>query len=49
MIKWRKVRLAEHVMHMGEMRSARIILVGRLEGKRHFWSYRYRWKGKAVL
>jgi hypothetical protein len=36
MIKWRKVRLAEHVMHMGEMRSARIIFVGRPEGKRHF-------------
>jgi hypothetical protein len=36
MIKWRKVRLVEHVMHMGEMRSVRIILVERCEGKYTF-------------
>jgi hypothetical protein len=33
-IKSRKMRWAGHVAHMGEMRNAYKVLVGKLEGKR---------------
>jgi hypothetical protein len=33
-IKSRKIRWAEHVTRMGEMRNAYIILAGKREGKR---------------
>jgi len=38
------VRLAGHVVRMGEMRNAFKIMVGKPEGRRPFGRPRYRWE-----
>ena len=38
MIKSRRIRLAGHVVHMGERRGAYRILVGKPEGKGTIWT-----------
>jgi hypothetical protein len=44
LIKSRRMRLAEHVTRMGEMRNAYIILVGKLKGKRPLVKPRRKWE-----
>jgi hypothetical protein len=44
MIKSRRVRLAVHVAHMGEMRNTYSILVGKPEGKRPLGRPRRGWE-----
>jgi hypothetical protein len=43
-IKARRMRWAGHVAHMGEVRSAYNILVGRPEGRRPLGRPRHRWE-----
>jgi hypothetical protein len=43
MIMLRRVRLARHVLQMGEKRNAYRMLVGSLEGKRLLGSPRHMW------
>jgi len=38
------MRLARHVAHMGEMRGAYRVLVGKIEGKRPLGRPRRRWE-----
>jgi len=42
--KSRRMRWAGHVAHMGEIRNAYNILVGKPEGKRPLGRPRHRWK-----
>jgi len=42
-IKWRRMRWAGHVAHMGEERGVYRVLVGKLEGKRPLGRPRRRW------
>jgi hypothetical protein len=44
MIKWRRIRWAEHVAHVGEKRCAYIVLVGKSEGRRQCGRLRHRWE-----
>jgi hypothetical protein len=48
-IKSRKIRWAGHVVHMGEMRNAYKILVGKPEGKRPFLRLRHRWEDNIKM
>jgi hypothetical protein len=43
-IKLRKMRWGVHVAHMGEMRNAYSVLVGKPEGKMPLGRPRHRWK-----
>jgi hypothetical protein len=43
-MKSRRIRWAEHVTHMGDMRNAYKILIGKPEGKRLLGRPRRRWK-----
>jgi hypothetical protein len=43
-IKSRRMKWAGHVAHMGEMRNAYRILVGKPEGKRLLGGGRHRWE-----
>jgi hypothetical protein len=48
-IKPRKVRCAERVAHMGEMRNAYKIVAGKLEGKRPLRRPRRRWEDNVRM
>jgi len=43
-IKTRRMRWAGHVTHMGELRNAHKIFVGKLEGRRPYGRPRCRWE-----
>ena len=43
-VKWRRMRLAGHVAHMGEYRGVHRVLVGKPEGKRPLGRPRRRWQ-----
>jgi hypothetical protein len=49
MMRPRRMRWAGHVAHMGEMRNASRILVGRSEGKRPLGTPRCRWEDIRVV
>jgi hypothetical protein len=49
MIKARRMRWAEHVARMGEVRGAYIILVGRPEGRRPLGGPRRRWEDNIKM
>jgi len=42
-IKWRRMRWAGHVAHMGEERGVYRVLVGKAEGRRPLGRHRRRW------
>ena len=44
-IKWRRMRWAGHVAHMGEEREVYRVLVGKQDGKRPLETPRRRWVG----
>ncbi|KAJ4441039.1 hypothetical protein ANN_10888 [Periplaneta americana] len=48
-IKFRRLRWAEHVTHMGEYRNAYSVLVGRPEGKRSLGRSRRRWEDNIKM
>ena len=48
-IKSRRVRWAEHVELMGEMRGVYRVLVGKPEGKKPLWRHRHRWEDNINL
>jgi hypothetical protein len=48
-IKARRMRWAGHVVHMGEVRGAYIILVGRPEGRRPLGRPRRTWKDNIKM
>jgi hypothetical protein len=43
------IRWVEHVVHMGEMRNAYKILVGKPEGKRPVRRLRHRWEDNIKM
>jgi hypothetical protein len=49
MTKSRRMRLAGHVVRMGEKRNAYRILVGKLEGKRALGRPKYRWVNNTKM
>jgi hypothetical protein len=48
-IKSRRMRLAGHVPHMGEIRNAYTILVRKPEGKRSLQRQRHGWKDNIAM
>jgi hypothetical protein len=48
-IKARRMRWAGHVAHMGEVRGAYNILVGRPEGRRPLGRPRHRWEDNIKM
>ena len=48
-IKWRRIRWAGHIAHMGESRGLYTILVGRSEGKRTPRRPRHRWENNVKM
>jgi hypothetical protein len=49
MIKSRRMRRTGHVARMGEMRTAFVILVGKLEGQRPLGRPRRRWEDNIKM
>jgi hypothetical protein len=48
-IKSRRIRWAGHIAHMGEIRNAYKILVGKPEGKRPLRRPRHRWEDRIKM
>jgi hypothetical protein len=48
-MKLRRMRWAGHVAHMGAMRNAYSILVGKPEGKRGFIEARHKWEDMRLV
>jgi hypothetical protein len=48
-VKARRLRWAEHVTHMGEVKSVNNILVGKPEGRRSLGRLRHRWEDNISM